>query len=39
MRVFGVWAPGEPVPNLVFYRRYALQQRGQKSAGLAVADQ
>jgi glutamine phosphoribosylpyrophosphate amidotransferase len=36
--VFGVWAPGEPVANLVFYGLYALQHRGQESAGMAVAD-
>jgi amidophosphoribosyltransferase len=38
MRVFGVWAPGEPVANLVFYGLYAFQYRGQESAGMAVAD-
>ena len=38
MRVFGVWAPGEPVANLVFYGLYAFQHRGQESAGTAVAD-
>jgi amidophosphoribosyltransferase len=36
--VFGVWAPGEPVANLVFYGLYALQHRGQESAGMAVGD-
>ena len=36
--VFGVWAPGEPVANLTFYGLYALQHRGQESAGMAVAD-
>jgi amidophosphoribosyltransferase len=36
--VFGVWAPGEQVANLVFYGLYALQHRGQESAGMAVAD-
>jgi len=36
--VFGVWAPGERVANLVFYGLYALQHRGQESAGIAVAD-
>jgi len=36
--VFGVWAPGERVANLVFYGLYALQHRGQESAGMAVAD-
>jgi amidophosphoribosyltransferase len=33
-----VWAPGEQVANLVFYGLYALQHRGQESAGMAVAD-
>src|SRR5262245_16759501 len=28
--VFGVWAPGEPAVNLVFYGLYALQHRGQE---------
>jgi amidophosphoribosyltransferase len=36
--VFGVWAPGERVANLVYYGLYALQHRGQESAGMAVAD-
>jgi amidophosphoribosyltransferase len=36
--VFGVWAPGEPVANLTFYGLYALQHRGQESAGMAVGD-
>jgi amidophosphoribosyltransferase len=36
--VFGVWAPGEQVANLVYYGLYALQHRGQESAGMAVAD-
>ena len=36
--VFGVWAPDEAVANLVFYGLYALQHRGQESAGMAVAD-
>ena len=36
--VFGGWAPGRPVANLVFYGLYALQHRGQESAGMAVAD-
>jgi amidophosphoribosyltransferase len=36
--VFGVWAPGEQVANLAFYGLYALQHRGQESAGMAVGD-
>lgn len=36
--VFGVWAPGEQVSQLVFYGLHALQHRGQESAGMAVAD-
>jgi amidophosphoribosyltransferase len=36
--LFGVWAPREQVANLTFYGLYALQHRGQESAGMAVAD-
>ncbi|MEJ3652232.1 amidophosphoribosyltransferase [Actinomycetes bacterium KLBMP 9759] len=36
--VFGVWAPGEDVANLTYYGLYALQHRGQESAGMAVSD-
>ena len=32
--VFGVWAPGEEVAKLTFYGLYALQHRGQESAGI-----
>src|SRR5438876_12111238 len=36
--VFGVYAPGESVANLAFYGLFALQHRGQESAGIAVSD-
>ena len=35
--VFGVYAPGQPVAHLTYLGLYALQHRGQESAGMAVA--
>ena len=36
--VFGVYAPGYDVSRLAFFALYALQHRGQESAGIAAAD-
>jgi amidophosphoribosyltransferase len=36
--VFGVYAPGRSVAHLTFDGLYALQHRGQESAGMAVCD-
>src|SRR4051794_27570197 len=33
--VFGVYAPGHEVPRLAYFALYALQHRGQESAGIA----
>lgn len=36
--VFGVYAPGEDVSRITFFGIFALQHRGQESAGIATAD-
>jgi amidophosphoribosyltransferase len=36
--VFGVYAPGQQVAHLVYSGLYALQHRGQESAGIAASD-
>ena len=36
--MFGVYAPGQPVAHLTFDGLYALQHRGQESAGMSVSD-
>ncbi len=37
--VFGVFAPGHDVARIAYFGLFALQHRGQESAGIAVADE
>src|SRR3954465_14498994 len=36
--LFGVWAPGEDISRLIYFGLFALQHRGQESAGMAISD-
>ena len=36
--IFGVYAPGEDVARITFFALFALQHRGQESAGIAASD-
>jgi|YelNatPaOPRAMG01_1025707.scaffolds.fasta_scaffold38581_2 amidophosphoribosyltransferase len=36
--IFGIYAPGEEVARIAYFGLFALQHRGQESAGIAVCD-
>ncbi|MEA2647330.1 MAG: amidophosphoribosyltransferase [Chloroflexota bacterium] len=36
--VFGIYSPGQDVANITYFGLYALQHRGQESAGITVSD-
>ncbi|HID05843.1 MAG TPA: amidophosphoribosyltransferase, partial [Armatimonadetes bacterium] len=36
--IFGIYAPGEDVARLTYFGLFALQHRGQESAGIAVSN-
>jgi len=36
--IFGVYTPGTDIAQIIFFALFALQHRGQESAGIAVTD-